>query len=147
MKKIWETGIILFSALGFWGMIYPDLCFTEDVCAIVWESTENTESAEGAEKTQGTEKTKCVEDGQKASQAKGNETGNAYDCSDGETDGRAGAGRTEDSRNAEGIRLGSEEDMFTRLCEAETGQIKWKSKFLEILKSESKGNSDGADKK
>ena len=53
MKKIWETGIILFSALGFWGMIYPDLCFTEDVCAIVWESTENTEnteSAEGAEK-------------------------------------------------------------------------------------------------
>ena len=137
MKKIWETGIILFSALGFWGMIYPDLCFTEDVCAIVWESTENTESAEGAEKT------KCVEDGQKASQAKGN----AYDCPDGETDGRAGAGRTEDSRNAEGIRLGSEEDMFTGLCEAEPGQIKWKSKFLEILKSESKGNSDGADKK
>ena len=141
MKKIWETGIILFSALGFWGMIYPDLCFTEDVCAIVCESTENTESAEGAEKT------KCVEDGQKASQAKGNETGNAYDCPDGETDGRAGAGRTEDSRNAEGIRLGSEEDMFTGLCEAEPGQIKWKSKFLEILKSESKGNSDGADKK
>ena len=141
MKKIWETGIILFSALGFWGMIYPDLCFTEDVCAIVWESTENTESAEGAEKT------KCVEDGQKTSQAKGNETGNAYDCSDGETDGRAGAGRTEGSRNAEGIRLGSEGDMFTGLCEAEPGQIKWKSKFLEILKSESKGNSDGADKK
>lgn len=144
MKKIWETGIILFSALGFWGMIYPDLCFTEDVCAIVWESTE---SAEGAEKTQSTEKTKSVEDGQKTSQAKGNETGNAYDCSDGETDGRAGAGRTEGSRNAEGIRLGSEGDMFTGLCEAEPGQIKWKSKFLEILKSESKGNSDGADKK
>ncbi len=141
MKKIWETGIILFSALGFWGMIYPDLCFTEDVCAIVWESTES------AERTQSTEKTKSMEDGQKASQAKGNETGNVYDCPDGETDGRAEAGRTEDSRNAEGIRLGSEEDMFTGLCEAEPGQIKWKSKFLEILKSESKGNSDGADKK
>lgn len=141
MKKIWETGIILFSALGFWGMIYPDLCFTEDVCAIVWESTES------AEKTQSTEKTKSMEDGQKVSQTKGNETGNAYDCPDGETDGRAEAGRTEDSRNAEGIRLGSEEDVFTGLCEAEPGQIKWKSKFLEILKSESKGNSDGADKK
>ena len=39
MKKIWETGIILFSALGFWGMIYPDLCFTEDVCKIVADDT------------------------------------------------------------------------------------------------------------
>ena len=35
MKKIWEIGIILFSVWGFWGMIYPDLCFTEDVCEIV----------------------------------------------------------------------------------------------------------------
>lgn len=35
MKKLWETGIILFSVWGFWGMIYPDLCFTEDVCKIV----------------------------------------------------------------------------------------------------------------
>lgn len=30
--KIWETGIILFAAMGFWGMIYPDLCFTQNVC-------------------------------------------------------------------------------------------------------------------
>lgn len=35
MKKLWETGIILFSVFGFWGMIYPDLCFTEDVCEVV----------------------------------------------------------------------------------------------------------------
>lgn len=35
MKKIWETGIILFSVCGFWGMIYPDLCFTEDVCGFI----------------------------------------------------------------------------------------------------------------
>lgn len=34
MKKIIETGMILFAAWGFWGMIYPDLCFVEDVCAV-----------------------------------------------------------------------------------------------------------------
>lgn len=39
MKKLWETGIILFSVWGFWGMIYPDLCFTEDVCKIVADDT------------------------------------------------------------------------------------------------------------
>lgn len=37
MKKIWETGVILFAVLGFWGMIYPDLCFTGDVCAVIYE--------------------------------------------------------------------------------------------------------------
>ena len=40
MKKIWETGIILFATMGFWGMIYPDLCFTQDVCQIVEEECE-----------------------------------------------------------------------------------------------------------
>lgn len=34
MRKKLETGIILFAAMGFWGMIYPDLCFTQDVCAV-----------------------------------------------------------------------------------------------------------------
>lgn len=32
MKKIFETAIILFATFGFWGMIYPDLCFTDEVC-------------------------------------------------------------------------------------------------------------------
>lgn len=44
MKKIWETGIILFATMGFWGMIYPDLCFTQEVCEVVYE-----ESAGGTE--------------------------------------------------------------------------------------------------
>lgn len=35
MKKVWETGLLLFAMWGFWGMIYPDLCFTEDICARV----------------------------------------------------------------------------------------------------------------
>lgn len=39
MKKIWETGVILFAAMGFWGMIYPDLCFTQDVCRVVYVDT------------------------------------------------------------------------------------------------------------
>lgn len=41
MKKLWETGIILFSVWGFWGMIYPDLCFTEDVCKVVADDSIN----------------------------------------------------------------------------------------------------------
>ena len=44
MRKMWETGIILFAAMGFWGMIYPDLCFTEDVCSVVCEETEDRKS-------------------------------------------------------------------------------------------------------
>ena len=34
MKKIFETGMLLFAMMGFWGMIYPDLCFTEEVCEV-----------------------------------------------------------------------------------------------------------------
>ncbi|NLL78150.1 MAG: hypothetical protein GX235_13085 [Clostridiales bacterium] len=54
MKKIWETGIILFAVMGFWGMIYPDLCFTEDVCRIVYEDTYG--KAEEIEKVEDFEK-------------------------------------------------------------------------------------------
>lgn len=46
MKKIWETGMILFAMLGFWGMIYPDLCFTGDICAVVYESAVQEAAAE-----------------------------------------------------------------------------------------------------
>ena len=41
MKKLWETGILLFAVAGFWGMIYPDLCFISDVCHVE-EYTEET---------------------------------------------------------------------------------------------------------
>lgn len=46
MKKILETGIILFAMFGFWGMIYPDLCFTEEICRIIICDEENPEDAE-----------------------------------------------------------------------------------------------------
>ncbi len=47
MKKLWETGIILFASMGFWGMIYPDLCFTQDVCINVTETDKESEEYEG----------------------------------------------------------------------------------------------------
>ena len=46
MKKLWETGIILFASMGFWGMIYPDLCFTQDVCINVAETDKESEEYE-----------------------------------------------------------------------------------------------------
>lgn len=42
MKKLWETAVILFAAMGFWGMIYPDLCFTGDICTVVETAPEDT---------------------------------------------------------------------------------------------------------
>lgn len=83
MRKILETGIILFSVMGFWGMIYPDLCFTKEICEAVLEETEG------------------------------------------------------DDNGKDSVMNMEEKDIFTRLCEAESGQIKLKSKFLEMLKSES----------
>ncbi len=32
MRKIYETAVILIGTLGWWGFVYPELCFTEDVC-------------------------------------------------------------------------------------------------------------------
>ena len=34
MKRLWETGLLLFAVAGFWGMVYPDLCFVSDVCRV-----------------------------------------------------------------------------------------------------------------
>lgn len=79
MKKIWETGIILFAVMGFWGMIYPDLCFTQDVCRTVYEDT------------YGEAEENIAESGQE------------------------------------------EKDMFTKICEADAGQIRVKSKLFDYF--------------
>lgn len=50
MKKFFESGMIIFAVLGFWGMLYPDLCFTQDVCRVIYEN--NLESGEESEKMQ-----------------------------------------------------------------------------------------------
>ena len=52
MKKWWEAGILLFAAAGFWGMIYPDLCFVQDVCGIEYVQEEEQEQA-GEENQEG----------------------------------------------------------------------------------------------
>lgn len=32
MRKIYETAVILIGTLGWWGFVYPELCFTEETC-------------------------------------------------------------------------------------------------------------------
>lgn len=44
--KIWEAGVILLALAGFWGMLYPDLCFTEDVCRVVYADSTGGTAAE-----------------------------------------------------------------------------------------------------
>ena len=42
MRKLYETAVILFGTLGWWGFVYPELCLTEDVYEekSEWESGE-----------------------------------------------------------------------------------------------------------
>ncbi len=121
MKKIWETGIILFSVMGFWGMIYPDLCFTQDVCGVVQDDGENM----GADNGDGKSWPERSENEEETGLAGGTE------------DGLVGGGY----ESLQGL---GGEDFFTGLCGAAPGQIRLKSRLYEMIKSESKGNSDGA---
>lgn len=120
MRKIWETGIILFAAMGFWGMIYPDLCFTEDVCSVVCEETEGAE--EGYEM-----------------EADGNGTA-AGGGEDGVNNNGDRAGANGGGGEADG-RVNAEKDIFTRICSAESEQIRIKSKFLEMIGPDAKAGS------
>ncbi|TCL61119.1 hypothetical protein EDD76_101216 [Kineothrix alysoides] len=117
MKKIWETGVILFAAMGFWGMIYPDLCFTQDVCRVVYVDTygnmqdigklEDAESAEGI--------------------------GNAQSTGDAQS-----------TENVESIEDLSGQDMYTQLSNAKPGQIRVKSAFFDYVFGSSKEASKDA---
>ena len=84
MKKLWETGIMLFAVAGFWGMIYPDLCFVPDVCQA------------------------------------GTECGKEAACEEAEWDGAW------------------EPDIYTRICMAQPGQVRGKSRLLELLQTRRK---------
>lgn len=53
MKRLFETGMLLFAAMGFWGMIYPDLCFTQDVCEICIDEEECSEDEPADEEGEG----------------------------------------------------------------------------------------------
>lgn len=52
MKKLWEAGILLFAAAGFWGMVYPDLCFVQDVCKVEYVQGEEPEGEREIRKNQ-----------------------------------------------------------------------------------------------
>lgn len=43
MKLKIETGLLICAMLGFWGMLYPDLCFTEDICSVVYQTEDGSE--------------------------------------------------------------------------------------------------------
>lgn len=104
MRKLWETGILLFAVAGFWGMIYPDLCFISDVCQV--------------------ETAKAAEDGGQEEEGKREEKRSGGESADADA-------QTPESRAGEGGGAGA--DIYTRLCEAEPGQIRVKSKLLEIF--------------
>ena len=141
MRKIWETGIVLFSAMGFWGMIYPDLCFTGDVCAVVCEETEDAEGGSGtgvggSEARMGESGTGM--DGSGAGIGGGGTGMGGSEAGIGSGRAREGARDNTDSTNNNGGQAsinvcGTQEDMFTRICSANPGQIRIKSKFLEAI--------------
>ena len=43
MKKLYETALILFGTLGWWGFVYPDLCLTEETCEQEYEGAKDYE--------------------------------------------------------------------------------------------------------
>lgn len=60
MRKWWEAGILLFAVAGFWGMIYPDLCFVQEVCSVecvqpdTWEADGEGYGMDCGEQEEGT---------------------------------------------------------------------------------------------
>lgn len=43
MRKLYETAVILFAAIGWWGFVYPDMCLTEDVYEQEYEEEQTQE--------------------------------------------------------------------------------------------------------
>lgn len=107
MKRLWEAGILLFAAAGFWGMIYPDLCFVQDVCRVEYVQEDEQEQS-GAEKRE----------------IRKNQCSGSMDRDSGGTCVSSG-------------RDGSmwEPDIYTRICEAEPEHVQVKSRLLEWIRN------------
>ena len=63
MKKLYETALILFGTLGWWGFVYPEFCLSGDRYeqeASAGEETEEQESSEMEAQTDG-KKVVCME--------------------------------------------------------------------------------------
>lgn len=121
MKKVWETGMLLLAVAGFWGMIYPDLCFTQDVCRIVYEETAVTKADAAAATDTAEERTEAA-DGVEAA------AGTAAEPD--------GIGIKSEKCHGEG---GT--DMFTQICEAKPEQLRIKFRLFED-KTNSKGKEN-----
>ena len=63
MKKLYETALILFGTLGWWGFVYPEFCLSGDRYeqeASAGEETEEQESSEMEAQTDG-KKVVCMD--------------------------------------------------------------------------------------
>lgn len=89
MKEKIKTLLLICAMFGFWGMIYPDLCFTEDICRIVYTNEAET-----------------------------------------------GTGSSDE------VKAIPEEDIFTALSHAAPGQIRIKSRFLEVITGKKTADSE-----
>ncbi len=118
MKKIWETGVILFAAMGFWGMIYPDLCFTQDICRVVYVDTYGSMQDIG----------KLEDAGSAESIGNAQSTGNVQGVGNAQS-----TGNVENAGNIESIEDLSGQDMYTQLSNAKPGQIRVKSAFFDYF--------------
>lgn len=105
MKKLWETGILLFAVMGFWGMIYPDLCFISDVCNVEYKYVSE------------------------------DNYGQSVDAKDEQTLRTQGIGAESSLEMERRERDDSvwEPDIYTRICEAQPEQIRVKSRLLELF--------------
>lgn len=127
MKKLLETGLLLFAVYGFWGMIYPDLCFTTEVCVQIDDTADEiapqTAPQTGEEVSETASSAKAVSE----TASESSESRETADAMNNETGMRSGIG------------------LYTKICETPYPQIRFRSKLFTILEtqfSESKGQNN-----
>lgn len=47
---IWKKGMVILAALGFFGLLYPELCMLEDTCRVVYRTPSGKEQTLFVEK-------------------------------------------------------------------------------------------------
>ncbi len=147
MKKIFETGMLLFATMGFWGMIYPDLCFTEEVCEVYIIEDDTLCVDANAERTDASVKSadanaERVDASVKSANADITRTDTGTRSAEGVA---AHDGKYDVGMESAIIDEASEilpMDIFTRLCMADSEQIQLKFRFMEVFLSGKQGKSE-----
>ena len=168
MKKIFETGMLLFAMMGFWGMIYPDLCFTEEVCEVYIMEDDtlcpdaNAERADVNVKSVDANVKSMDANAERADASVKRVDANAERTDASVKSANADITRTDiGTRSAEGVAahggkydVGVESaiidevsgilpmDIFTRLCMADSEQIQLKFRFMEVFLTGKQGKSE-----